>query len=83
MLVLTRKLNQVIRINDNIIIQIVDVDGRNVKLGIDAPRDVSVHREEIYQRIKVSENTDSSQLLEENDMLEEPKQAKNPVHATK
>jgi carbon storage regulator len=52
MLVLTRKLGESIRINDNIVIKIVDLDGRHVKLGIEAPRNVSVNREEIYERIQ-------------------------------
>jgi carbon storage regulator len=52
MLVLTRKLGETIRIGDNITIKIVDLDGRHVKLGIEAPRSVSVNREEIYERIQ-------------------------------
>lgn len=52
MLVLTRKLGETIRIGDNITIKIVDLDGRHVKLGIEAPRNVSVNREEIYERIQ-------------------------------
>ncbi|WP_022851138.1 carbon storage regulator CsrA [Limisalsivibrio acetivorans] len=52
MLVLSRKSNESIIIGDNIEIRIVEVSGRNVKLGIDAPKDVSVHRKEIYEAIK-------------------------------
>ena len=52
MLVLTRKLGETIRIGDNITIKVVDLDGRHVKLGIEAPRTVSVNREEIYERIQ-------------------------------
>ncbi|MEW6041523.1 MAG: carbon storage regulator CsrA [Elusimicrobiota bacterium] len=52
MLVLTRRLGEVIRIGDDITITIVELDGRNVKLGITAPKFVSVHREEVYQRIQ-------------------------------
>jgi carbon storage regulator len=52
MLVLTRKLGESIRIGDNIIVKVVDLDSRHVKLGIDAPRTVSVNREEIYERIQ-------------------------------
>lgn len=48
MLVISRKKNEVINIGDNITITIVDVRGDNVRLGIEAPRDVAVHREEIY-----------------------------------
>jgi carbon storage regulator len=52
MLVLTRKLGESIRIGDTITVKIVDLDGRHVKLGIEAPKNVSVNREEIYERIQ-------------------------------
>ncbi len=52
MLVLARKLGEIIRIGDDISVIVVEMDGRNVKLGITAPRNVSVHREEVYQRIR-------------------------------
>lgn len=52
MLILTRKLSESIIIGDNEIkIKILDVKNGYVKLGIDAPKDVSVHREEIFNRI--------------------------------
>jgi len=51
MLVLTRKLGESIRIGDNIVVKIVDLDSRHVKLGIEAPKNISVNREEIYERI--------------------------------
>lgn len=59
MLVLTRKLGESIRIGDNIVVKIVDLDGRHVKLGIEAPKNVSVNREEIYERIQ-KENQEAS-----------------------
>ncbi|WP_303851747.1 carbon storage regulator CsrA [Seleniivibrio woodruffii] len=52
MLVLSRKINESIIIGDNIEVTIVEVAGRNVKIGIDAPKDVSVHRKEVYEAIK-------------------------------
>jgi len=52
MLVLTRKLGESIRIGDSITVKIGDLDGRHVKLGIEAPKNVSVNREEIYERIQ-------------------------------
>ncbi len=52
MLVLTRKLGESIRIGDNIILKVVDLDSRHVKIGIDAPKSISVNREEIYERIQ-------------------------------
>lgn len=52
MLVLTRKIDESIIIGDNIKVFIVDVRGDQVKLGIDAPKDISVHRQEIYEDIQ-------------------------------
>ena len=52
MLVLSRKTDEQIIINDNIVVTVVEVRGDKVRLGIDAPKDVPVHREEIYKAIK-------------------------------
>ncbi len=52
MLVLSRKKDEKIIIGDNIAIMIVDIQGDKVRLGIEAPREVSVHREEVYQAIQ-------------------------------
>ena len=59
MLILTRKIGESIRISDNIIVKIVELDNRHVKLGIDAPRNIAVNREEIYERI-LKENEEAS-----------------------
>ncbi|HPT83790.1 MAG TPA: carbon storage regulator CsrA [Limnochordia bacterium] len=52
MLVLTRKVDQSIMIGDNIRIVVVDVRGDQVKLGIEAPRHIMVHRHEVYEEIQ-------------------------------
>ena len=52
MLVLTRRLGEAITIGENIKIVVVDIDGNQVKLGIDAPREVEIYREELYERVK-------------------------------
>lgn len=52
MLVLSRQRDQTIVIGDSIRVTIVDVRGDKVRIGIDAPRDVSVHREEVYDAIQ-------------------------------
>lgn len=54
MLVLSRKLNQSIMVGDDVRIVVVAVDRDQVKLGIEAPRDISVHRSEIYEEIQRS-----------------------------
>jgi carbon storage regulator len=54
MLVLSRKLNQAIMIGDDVRIVVVSVDRDQVKLGIEAPREISVHRSEVYEEIKQS-----------------------------
>ncbi|HER19502.1 MAG TPA: carbon storage regulator [Chromatiales bacterium] len=55
MLILTRRIGEVLRIGDDVSITILGVKGNQVRIGIDAPKDVAVHREEIYQRIKREE----------------------------
>lgn len=52
MLILTRHIGQTIVIGDNITITVLAVKGHQISLGINAPKDISVHREEIYARIK-------------------------------
>jgi carbon storage regulator len=54
MLVLSRKLNQAIMIGDDVRVVIVSVDRDQVKLGIEAPREVPVHRSEVYEEIRKS-----------------------------
>jgi len=51
MLILTRKIGECITIGDEIKIYVVDIKGKQVRLGIEAPAEAIVHREEIYQRI--------------------------------
>ena len=52
MLVLTRKKGEKIIIDDNIKLTVVEIEGNKVKLGIDAPKSIEVHREEVYRRIE-------------------------------
>ncbi len=64
MLVLTRKIGESIRINNNISITIMEVDGRSVKIAIDAPRSIPIHREEIFQRIQDENKSAAQQSLQ-------------------
>ena len=51
MLILTRRIGEKLVIGDNVIITIMGAKGSQIRIGIEAPRDIQVHREEIYQRI--------------------------------
>ncbi len=59
MLVLTRKVNESLIVGDNIEIKVVEISGKAIKIGIDAPKDVSIYRKEIYEAIK-EENLQAS-----------------------
>ena len=52
MLILTRRVGETLVIGDNMRITVLGVRGQQVRIGVDAPKSVSVHREEIYNRIK-------------------------------
>jgi carbon storage regulator len=52
MLVLTRQRDESIMIGDNIVITVVDIRGDKVRLGIDAPKEIPVHRQEVFEAIK-------------------------------
>ena len=65
MLILTRRVNETLNIGDDIQVTVLGVKGNQVRIGIDAPRDVPVHREEIYQRIKKEEAAASGEAVEE------------------
>lgn len=60
MLVLSRQLDESIMIGDSIRITVVDIRGDKVRLGIEAPRDVAVHRHEVYAAIKNGEEKSES-----------------------
>ncbi|MBL7664169.1 MAG: carbon storage regulator CsrA [Bacteriovoracaceae bacterium] len=60
MLVLTRKLGESIAIDDHIKIVVVQIKGKQVRLGIKAPKETKIHREEVYQAIR-DQNTEAAQ----------------------
>ena len=59
MLVLTRKLGESIAIDDHIKIRVVQIKGKQVRLGIEAPKDTKIHREEVYLAIQ-NQNQESA-----------------------
>ena len=52
MLILTRRVGETLVVGDNVTVTVLGVKGNQVRIGVNAPRDISVHREEIYQRIR-------------------------------
>lgn len=59
MLVLSRKKNESIVINDDITIVVVEIRGDKVRLGIEAPKEVPVHRNEVYEAIRRADSTEN------------------------
>lgn len=57
MLILSRRVNESIRIGDDVTLTLLSVNGKQVRIGIDAPLDLAVHREEIYKRIQNNDAT--------------------------
>lgn len=60
MLILTRRVGENLNIGDDVVVTVLGVKGNQVRLGVLAPRDMPVHREEIYQRIQRNEGVVSS-----------------------
>lgn len=59
MLILTRRVGETLMVGDDVTVTVLGVKGNQVRIGVNAPKDVSVHREEIYQRIQnEKENND-------------------------
>jgi len=58
MLILTRRVGETLMIGDEVTVTVLGVKGNQVRIGVNAPKDVSVHREEIYERIKREDQTD-------------------------
>ncbi len=68
MLILTRRIGETLMVGDDVTITVLGVKGNQVRIGVNAPKDVAVHREEIYQRIqkeKLGEDVDVDSDSEE------------------
>ncbi len=64
MLVLTRKKQQAIKIGDDIEVRVIAIEGDQVKIGIEAPKSVEVHRKEVYEEIQI-QNSEAANVSEE------------------
>lgn len=60
MLVLTRKVGESIKINDDVKITVIEVKGKNIRLGIEAPKSTKIYREEVFLKIKEENKTAAS-----------------------
>jgi len=56
MLILTRRVGETLMIGDEITVTVLEVKGSQVRIGVNAPKEVAVHREEIYERVKAEKN---------------------------
>jgi carbon storage regulator len=63
MLILTRRVGETLMIGDEVTVTVLGVKGNQVRIGVNAPKDVSVHREEIYERIKREQDEGTSQEI--------------------
>ncbi|RZU98619.1 carbon storage regulator CsrA [Spiribacter vilamensis] len=67
MLILTRRVGETLMIGDDVAVTVLGVKGNQVRIGVKAPRDVTVHREEIYERIREEDGTPEEKRAADDD----------------
>jgi len=60
MLILTRRVGETLMVGDEVTVTVLGVKGNQVRIGVNAPKEVAVHREEIYQRIQAENSADEA-----------------------
>jgi carbon storage regulator len=68
MLILTRRVGEAVVINEEVIVTVLGVKGNQVRIGVNAPKSVSVHREEIFERIKNERSNTPTSFVAESDL---------------
>ena len=59
MLVITRRVNETLMVGDDVTVTVLGIKGNQIRIGVNAPKEVAVHREEIYDRIKAEKQQES------------------------